>query len=260
MLEVDQRRRGDPEQLAQQKLLALPDRHREHFRAPRAAQPVEDRPGARPHLDDARAARLDQRADDVGVHAVLEAIPQQRRKVLLAGQPQVIGHEHAVRREPAQFVAIRVAERIGVEQTIGDLAGAARALLGDDLTEVLEQEVIPLAGRPAGRIEDAARVADRVVVACRRLIGRLRDQDELVPGIDQRPLGAAADRTALGRQPLAAFGIGKRLLVANLAPHRGFVIACVHRNRAPGQPPLGALVGTRDTRHPPELMVVLQQS
>ena len=37
-----------------------------------------------------------QRADDVGVDAVLEAIAHERREILLPGQAEVIGHEHAV--------------------------------------------------------------------------------------------------------------------------------------------------------------------
>src|SRR5678815_916549 len=60
VLEVDERRRRDIEQLAQQELLALPDRHRVDRGAPGAAKTVKDRSGARSHFDDARIAGFDE--------------------------------------------------------------------------------------------------------------------------------------------------------------------------------------------------------
>ena len=260
VLEIDEGRRGDVEQLAQQELLALPDRHGVDRRTPGTAEAVENRPGARSHFDDSRTAGFDERTDDVGVDAVLEAIAQERREVLLAVQPKVIGHEHAVRRQAAELVAIGVAERIGIEQPVGDLTGAARAALGDDLAKMREQKIVAAADRAARRIQDAARVAHRVVVACRGLVGCFRDQDELVPGIDQRPLGAAAHGTGIERQPLAAFRIRKRFLVANRLPDRRLVIRRVHRNRSAGELPLRRFVRARDARHPTELVVVLQHA
>src|SRR5689334_15345428 len=76
VLEVDERRGRDVEHLAQQELLALPDRHRVHRRAPGTTKTVENGAGARTNFDDPRIAWFDKRANDVGVHAVLEAIAQ----------------------------------------------------------------------------------------------------------------------------------------------------------------------------------------
>ena len=87
-----------------------------------------------------RTARFDQRPDDVGVNAVLEPIAQQRREVLLAGQAEVIRHEHTVRREPPQLVSIGVVSGYGFNSRFVICARAAVAALGDDLAEMREQE------------------------------------------------------------------------------------------------------------------------
>ena len=65
------------------------------------------------------------------------------RQVLLAGQPEVIGDEHAVCRQAPQLVAIGVAERIRIEQPVGD--SPAAATLGGHLAEVLEQKPVAAA-------------------------------------------------------------------------------------------------------------------
>ncbi len=125
---------------------------------------------------------------------------------------------------------------------------------------MLEQKVITTADRPARGVEHAARVADRVVVTGGGLIRRLRNQDELVPGVDQRALRAAAHRTGVERQPLAALRIRERFLVADRLPCRRFVLRGVHWNRAARQLPVGRFLRARAARHATELVVVLQHA
>jgi hypothetical protein len=170
----------------------------------------------------------------------------------------VIGHVDSRFRQAPQFGAIRVAERIRIQDAVGDFRGAPS--FRGDLSEVLEQKAIPRADRPSRGEECAAGVAHRVVVVRRRLVGRFGRQDELVPGIDDCPLGAAARRAAIELQPFAAVRI--RMRVADDAPRQRVLVPAVLRQGPAGQLVSGVAVALRvdDLGEPSELVVVLHEA
>src|SRR5688572_2054107 len=113
----------------------------------------------------------------------------------------MVGDEDARSYQRTQTIAIGLGERQRVQQRVGDRA--VRSALAGDFTEVAQQVAVTLADRPPLREQEAAGMADRVVVPHRLLIWRRRQEQQLVPLADNGRRRMTATRTLLEDDPVA---------------------------------------------------------
>src|SRR5262245_50854122 len=107
--------------------------------------------------------RRHERAKEIDVDAVFESIADESLQILSRPQPEVFRHEHAFGGTGLQLLTIAIRQRIRVQHWVGELTVAT--VLRRHLAEVGQEELIPFAEGPPRGIANAARVAEREVVA-----------------------------------------------------------------------------------------------
>ena len=175
---------------------------------------------------------------------VCQPVLEDPRQVIAA---IVIGHEDAARDKLPVPCAIFVGQGMGVEKRI------ARVLV-DDILEVVDQVAIPRSDRPLRRVENAASVAHRVVVARGPRVRRGVQQNELVPLAHDRPVDSATRGTRRQCKPLIrnagrTIGCRRRFRANALRWHNRWHPATQRR----------AVVAVGKHLQTPKLQVVLEQ-
>ena len=132
---------------------------------------------------------------------------------------------------------------MGVEKRIA-------SVLVDDILEVFDEVAIPRCDGSSRRVQNAASVTHRVVVARGPLVGCRVQQNELVPLADDHPVGGTAGGTRRQLEPLISGAARVPITRPNVVDRRRQRHTTAERQR-----PIAAV---DERRQPSELQMVLK--